>query len=138
MAKGKKTGGRNFQPGVVTNPLGRPKLADDIKITRALTKVEFTLLSTMHLNMSEDQLDEILADSTTPMINKMVAQVIKKAAIEGDQHRLNFLLERLIGKVPTPIQASIDPSVLEIYESLKDKSEDELLAIVNKSRLESR
>jgi hypothetical protein len=88
--------------------------------------------------MGEDELDEILADPVTPMINKMVAQVIKKAAAEGDQHRLNFLLDRLIGKVPTPIEATVDPHLVEAIESLKDKSSSELIDMFNKLRLESK
>ena len=40
----KKTGGRNFVPGVVTNPNGRPKTPPELKALRRLTKAEFELV----------------------------------------------------------------------------------------------
>ena len=130
MAKGRKTGGKNFMPGVVTNPNGRPRLPEDIKTIRELTQAEFTRVSNKYLQMSSEEIEAIVKEPSTPMLELMVASIISKAVIYGDQNRLNLLLDRLIGKVPIPVARSADPQILEKLKDLESKTDEELLAMI--------
>jgi hypothetical protein len=99
MAYGKKTGGRDIKEGEVLNPNGRPKLPDDIKEARKLNKLEFERIVNKYLYMKKEEITEALRDPDTPAIEMAVAQLIVKGITLGDPVRLNFLLERLLGKV---------------------------------------
>lgn len=56
-----------------------------------------------------------------PAIELIIASIIHKAVIWGDQVRLNFLLERLIGQVVPPKEDLEGlPADLEKYKGLTD------------------
>lgn len=44
----------------------------------------------------------------TPALEVMIGTIIAKAATSGDYQRLNFLLERLVGKPPERIEEDED------------------------------
>ena len=104
MAIGKKTGGRDIKEGQVLNPLGRPKVPEDIKDARKMNKLEFERLLNKYLSMTAKEINEVLLHPETPSLDIIVCQVIIKAAARGDYLRLNFLLDRLIGKPKEIIQ----------------------------------
>lgn len=106
MAKGRKTGGRNFVKGVVTNPTGPKPLPTDIKESRKLTQVEFERLVNKYLYGDKNELQKATADPKTPLIELMIGSILHKGIIQGDERRLEFLLSRLIGKVVQPIEHS--------------------------------
>lgn len=91
--------GRPFQKGVSPNPAGRPVEAPDIKQARALTKAAFLSLLNKYIFHTEDELEAISGDRTVPAIDKMVIAIIRKGITDADTVRLNFLAERLVGKV---------------------------------------
>jgi hypothetical protein len=98
MAKGRKTGGRNFQKGYKP-PGGRPKAPDDIVKVRGLTNTEFQAVLNYFLTMDREELKQVAEAPGTPMLRVIMANLILKAGA-GDQFRLEFILNRLIGKVP--------------------------------------
>ena len=98
MAKGRKTGGRDFQKGYKP-PGGRPKHPEDILKVRPLTNVEFQAILNSYLTMDKDELKALAEAPGTPMLRVIMANLILSAG-KGDQFRLEFMLNRLIGKVP--------------------------------------
>lgn len=104
MAYGRKTGGRDFQPG---NP-GRPPLPEDLKQARKLLRDDFERISHGLLQLSKTKLQEVMKDPDTPALELLVASIIAKGVSGGDQHRTEFLLDRLIGPVPKAVEIS-DP-----------------------------
>ena len=97
MAKGKKTGGKNFTKGKSGNPKGRPKTPPDVRNIRALSKTEFTRIANEFLWLSTTAADKKLKSRGLSQFEKAVGQTVKKAAA-GDLMRLNMVLDRLIGK----------------------------------------
>lgn len=92
-----------FKPGQSGNPNGRPRLPQALrdiqKISPAYVKGIIAKLS----RMSRDEMGEWLQ---TPInlggpnnMEMMVASIIHKAIVDGDHTKLNFLLDRTIGKV---------------------------------------
>jgi hypothetical protein len=104
MAKGRKTGGRNWQKGETGNPKGAPKTPEDVKALRRLNGPEFDRVANKFLFLTKAEIVRILNDAATPSLELIVASVIHKAIIEGDAKRLEYLLMRVIGKVAQPIQ----------------------------------
>lgn len=98
MAFSKKTGGRDFKPGQSGNPNGRPKLPEDVKSLFELNKIEFARRCNHFLNLSYSQLEEIKNDPNSLVFDLMIASILLKSIQEGDDKRLSFFLDRLIGK----------------------------------------
>jgi len=100
MAIGKKTGGRNFKPGETGNPNGRPPVPYEIRELRKHNRLEVEETFSKYLRMTAKELEEAAKSPYTSALDGMVIAVIMKAVQNGDQWRLNFLLDRVIGKVP--------------------------------------
>jgi len=109
MAYGRKTGGKNFQPGEkwAGNAKGRPSLAgDELREAKIAFRNRFESDVVELSNMSFEQLNAIMKDPTTPALRLMMASVILKGASLGDPGRMTFLLDRLVGAVPKAVELS--------------------------------
>lgn len=130
MAKGKKTGGKNFEPGWAGGP-GRPALPADLKEARALTRVDFERLINKFLFMGKSELEKVKASNESTAIELLISSIVLKAANDGDHLRTDFLLNRLIGKVQEKLEVSMpEPFIIrrpggETVEMGVKKKEDE-------------
>lgn len=118
MAKGKKTGGKDIQPGEVLNPNGRPKIPDDIKEARSLNKFEVERTITKYLYCSPKELEAYAneakrKDTDLRAIDMLIISIITTAVNRSDYKRFNFLLDRVIGRVPQKLEATIENPILE-------------------------
>ncbi len=104
MAKGRKTGGRNFAPG---NALGgRPRLPGDVKEARRLTQIDLERTVNKYIYHDKDELKAAAAEPGTSMLDLIVISILAKAVQGGDPTRLDFLLNRVIGKVQDRIEVT--------------------------------
>jgi hypothetical protein len=100
MAKGKKTGGKNFEPG---NRAAEGKaLPAEIKAARKLRKADLEAIIHTLLYMTDEELDATLANPATPQIVKFVGKVVKLGVQNGDPLRLNHLAIWIMGRPDTP------------------------------------
>ncbi len=93
-----------FKPGQSGNPGGQAKLPDDIKEARKLNQIELERTVNKFLFADREALHAVIKAPETPMLELMVASIMAKAAQNGDQVRLEFILCRLIGKVQDRIE----------------------------------
>lgn len=103
MGKGRGPG-RPFEKGKTGNPKGRPQLPIDLKQARTVTKLELERILNRFLTMTAQELAAAMTDPRTTVLEAIVLTIATKALQGGDQVRLNFLLDRLIGKVQEPTQ----------------------------------
>lgn len=99
MAIGKKTGGRNFEPGQTGNPSGSSAIARELGNARKLNQIEVTEMLNRFAQMP---VSEIVAHSKNQLndgLSVLVSTIFIKAINTGDHARLGFILDRLIGKV---------------------------------------
>lgn len=99
MANGIKTGGRDFQPGQSGNPAGRPTVPEELKAARRLNKTTLERILNEYIHLPMVELAEKVKDPSTPAIELMVAKVLHEAIKRGDEKRLGFILDRLVGAV---------------------------------------
>ena len=114
MAKGKKTGGKDFKPG---HGIGRPRVPDEIKKAIGLTKAEAAtkLVELMKLNLTE--LETLIRDRSKSALELWIARIIALGIKTGDHSRLNFMFDRIIGKVTDKVEISAPkPTILRRFE----------------------
>jgi hypothetical protein len=116
MAKGKKTGGRDFAPGDVSGP-GRPRMSKDIKEMKKISTLTFVSLVQQFLQMRVSDLDQISKAKNALVFHALIASVLKKGIEQGDGQRLNIFLDRIIGKVRNDAVVEVRPKIIENTET---------------------
>jgi hypothetical protein len=106
MAIGKKTGGRNFVKGQSGNPRGRLPIDPELRAVKEMTPSYVRKVISKFMAMNRDELTVVVKDPKTPMFEVTVASILTKSLQTGDYTRLNFLLERSIGKVKDEIETT--------------------------------
>lgn len=104
MARGKKTGGKNWQPGQSGNPAGGPGLPQDLRDTRKMTSADVTRILTMLMDLSPT---ERLAYQPKTTLEEIVLSLVGKAIEDGCTNRLNLLFDRIIGKVKDKLEVTL-------------------------------
>ncbi len=80
-----------FPKGTSGNPSGKPKnLLTKDKVDSIIARFSF---------MNRQELQGVVQNEKTPMIEIMIASVMVKAAKDGDYSRLEAILNRSVGKV---------------------------------------
>jgi hypothetical protein len=118
MAIGKKTGGRDFKPGQVANPNGRPIVPEEIKELRKLNRSEIEQLISDFMRKPLHELQAMSKNPATTALDRMIASVVEQAVFRGDHKRLNFLLDRLIGKVPDRLADADGQPIVQTFVDL--------------------
>jgi hypothetical protein len=106
MAKGRKTGGRDFKPGVVTNPRGGGAHNPSLKAVRRLSQMQIAELGTMILEGNIDSLKAVEKDPAASVLKVMIASVSIKAINKGDHSALAAILDRIVGKPKQVVEMS--------------------------------
>lgn len=144
MAYGRKTGGRNFKAGQVANPNGRPKLTPEKRAETAKEKKEkkdfvtqwnkykfdrneFRLRAFKYLNMSRDNMQRFLEkyQNKIPSLDAWIIKIISEGIVDGDEKRLTFFLDNLLGKLPNSFALDQDSvnSWAGVVQELRDAVE---------------
>lgn len=104
MARGKKTGGRDFTPGH-KGYSGRPN--HKVTEARRLNKERVLELLNEFSEKPFSELPSLIKNENTKSIEALVASVFYHGVKSGDHARLNFLLDRLIGKVKEEVDHTV-------------------------------
>jgi len=122
MANGRKTGGRNFQPG---NKLGkgRPALTDDLKEIKNLDKDIFKKTISKFMDMDVENLKEFLDKVKTQKVkvfDAYIASMIAKGMQNQDVSIMEWLATRSVGKVKDEVDHNITNNVhMDILNYIK-------------------
>lgn len=108
---------------------------EDIKELRALTRDSWERSANKAIHMSIEDLLEVKKNPKTTALDMMIVSVLIKAIKDGDEKRLNFFLDRLIGKVVQPLTlqpAKPPPEPVTIQTSqLSDEALNELMGVID-------
>ncbi len=106
MAKGRKTGGKNFPKGTSGNPKGRTPVPPEVKEARKYTSAELELSMTKLLTMPLEDLKEVSENPRSSTIDSILSKILLRARRDGSYSHVNFFIERMFGKVPDKMQMS--------------------------------
>lgn len=122
MAKG-QVPKHAFKKGQSGNPSGRPKLPADILEGRKLNQIEVARILNRFSNYTLIQLKEILESPESTTLELAIGKIMAEGIKTGDQSRINFILDRMIGKVPDKIELSgeVKNEITVKKESVEDR-----------------
>ena len=99
-----------FRPGNPGGP-GRPALPAELAAIKKLTPSYIRMVIAKLARMTQQEMVTYLQTSSANNMELMVASIIVKATQEGDHSKLNFLLDRSIGKVVEERRVQLEPVV---------------------------
>lgn len=128
MARGKKTGGRDFPAGNKANPKGGGALSPDIKKIRRLTTEEVHYVGSLVLSRDMETIDKIANDPKQPALRAWIAEIVASGHRGGNVNKFNALLDRLIGKVSDKVDITVksphaNKSPEQIEQEIKELEE---------------
>lgn len=106
------SGKKAWEPGGPSpNPNGRPRLPADLAAIKKLTPSYIRMVIAKLARMTQQEMVTYLQTSGANNMELMVASIIVKATQEGDHSKLNFLLDRSIGKVVEEKRVQLEPVI---------------------------
>lgn len=108
MAKGKKTGGRDFKLGQVGNPLGAGAHNKDVKRIRRLAKDDIAAIGQIILDGNLTELQKIKDDPDASVLKVWMAALIVRSMTKGDAGVFNVIMDRIVGRVKNSLEV-MDP-----------------------------
>lgn len=121
MAKG-VTKSTTFKPGdpraVAAGKKSSRALPLELKEARRLNANKVEEILYKYMDSTADELLQAMQNPLTPAIELVVIKVLKEAIKNGDHHRLDFLLNRTIGKVPDKTLIAGQIGVQSIHDVL--------------------
>lgn len=90
--------GYGFKKGQIVNPGGKPKLSEELREARKVTKQSFEEKLQEFMRLPMVQLEEMMLmyqDNNTKTLDMLVGSIITRAVMDGCVTRMNFLLDRL-------------------------------------------
>ena len=111
MAKGKKTGGRNFKPHQSGNPSGRAPDSPMDKIVKKMTKETFSNLAQLMMSKDKDGLEDVIA-AKVPFEVELFIRHMLSLGENPDWAKYEKYLERRIGKVKDEVDVVVKPFVI--------------------------
>ena len=99
MALGQKTGGKNFEKGNQFGK-GRPPVSPDLKKLMKLNQNELHRLLNATLDATKEDLMKIQKDESAKAVERAFVSIIIKAIQTGDHTRMEWMISRLLGKIP--------------------------------------
>jgi len=113
MAKGKKTGGRDFVKGKEGGP-GRPPIEGDLKGSSKFWKSEYLRLVQKLDEMSITEIESIARNRETKGLEMRVIAIYAKA-ISGSLPHAESIFDRTMGPVATKISGDEDAPPVHLH-----------------------
>jgi hypothetical protein len=112
--------GRPFKKGDIPNPKGRAPVPEDVREARKVDKEYALSVMSKFLYKSLDELEAMRSDASRPVYEHMLISAAIVSIETGDSSRIDFFLNRLIGKVTDKIEHSLpEPTIIEYPDGAK-------------------
>ena len=118
-----------FQKGTSGNPKGRPRKFVSLLASQGYTRSEINDTLQAMMSMTIEELADVYKDPKATILEKTVANAMKKSLEKGTLYSLETLLSRVYGQPKQEVAASITPQ--PIWQGVKlqvdtdnDRSQD--------------
>lgn len=137
MAKGIKTGGRNFEKGHKFGK-GAPRIPVEVIEARKINKVESERILNKFLHLSLDELAAFANDKSNTVHEMLVARILYEGIKRGDHVKLEWVYSRLVGKVKEEVEVSHRESLdvmIDKWKTIDPKKHVELIKAAMKKEV---
>jgi len=110
MAKGKKTGGRDFAIGNKANPRGGGAVSAETKALRKITMEHIEEVADVILDGNLEKLATLAKDPNTSVLKVWLAKAAAEGIKKGDIGPLETILSRTLGRPKQAIDVNADIS----------------------------
>lgn len=107
MARGKKTGGKDFAKGKSGNPGGKSKADGELQAARNLSKEQLKEILNLIATHPREELQQIVDKHDTPFLIEWTLVL----ALRADLAVWNAFMDRLVGKVKDEVEHSVADSL---------------------------
>ena len=118
---GKGSEKTQFKPGNTVNPGGRPSLPPEVREAKKLNRVMMETALNKFLGWPNEALISFSEDDKNPVLEIIIARILVGAGKNADHTRLNFIFDRLIGKVSEKVEHTM-PKPMVIKRFGKDET----------------
>lgn len=116
-----------FKKGVSGNPRGKPKgCKQPTKEFKVSNQKELAEKIISYFKMTIPECNEIFKNDLTPMLDRIILKVMAQSFQKGDHLKLNFLLDRAIGKVKEEQQIDLTNNTTIDKSDIKKLSNEQL------------
>lgn len=119
-----------WQPGQSGNPSGRPRIPEAYRAVQSLSQIEACKRISRYARMSPEQIEVAKSLPTTDLLDRCIISIFEKCMQYGDNTRLQFLLDRAIGKAPQLNETDEEKAA---RQALRDLSDQELVKLVKEN-----
>lgn len=98
--------GRKFVKGQSGNSKGRPPMPAELREVMKLSPQKLKAMIFKFLHMNRGDLKRTVENAETSLVECTIASIVTMAMAEGDYTRLDFLLNRSIGKVKEEVNVN--------------------------------
>ena len=106
-----------FQKGTSGNPKGRPRKFVSLLASQGYTRSEINDTLQAMMSMTIEELADVYKDPKATILEKTVANAMKKSLEKGTLYSLETLLSRVYGQPKQEVAASITPQ--PIWQGVK-------------------
>lgn len=117
--------GRPFKPGQSGNPKGRIKLTPKFREIQKLTRAQIEEIGSLILSGNLQKLKDITQNPDSNVLQVWIASGAIAGVNRGDLNSMNALLDRIVGRMPAPVEIS-GPDKKPIEVEMKRKALIEL------------
>ena len=115
IAKGRKTGGRNFEKGGVSNPKGGGALSPRVRAIRKITLEHIEEVADVILDSNLEKLKEMASHPDASVLKVWLAKSAAEGIRKGDLQSLTTILDRVMGKPKERHEVSgVDGAPIEV------------------------
>jgi hypothetical protein len=117
-----------WKPGQTGNPKGRGRLPPEIKQLKILSTMELMAGMNEIIRLNVSELKERMNDPNITSLEAGICKILFLAITKGDHIRMDFILNRLIGKSKETIEIQ-QTAIAERIKEISAMSEEERLKL---------
>jgi len=124
MAKGLKSGGRNFVKGQSGNPNGQPKIPVALREIRTANKITIEYILDKYMGITIEELTRLNDCKTTNLEELLIIKSLYQALVKNCARSREYLIERRFGRLLQPVSVEV-PSGHAMLLAFLNKKDDE-------------